>query len=113
MKSSRLKAILSETRMKDVINIAKDPTLGNTRIGQLQGLLYGVLTGRYWDEVGDDEEVIPTKRTVKKTVFGDVEVKDDIVIINGDPECYYTLPDDVNTDWEIMNFLKEIKTFEE
>lgn len=113
MKSGRLKAILNESRIKDIITLAKDPTLGKTRIDQIQGMIYKVLTGLYWDEVEDNVEVITGSRTVKNTVFGDVEIEDDRITINGDPDCFYTLPDDVNTDWEIKNFLKEIKKLEQ
>ena len=109
MKSGRLKAILNESRIKDIINLAKDPTLGKTRIDQIQGLIFNVLTGLYWDEVEDNVEVSPVRRTVKNSVFGDVKIEDDRISINGDPDCYYTLPDNVNTDWEIKSFLKEIK----
>lgn len=109
MKSGRLKAILKESTIKDIITLAKDPTLGKTRIDQIQGLIYNVLTGLYWDEVEDDVEVIPVRRTVKNTVFGDVEIEDDRITINGDPDCYYKLPDNVNTDWEIKNFLKKLE----
>lgn len=59
MTKGQLKERLSSKLLfESIINIAKDPTLGNLRKDQLEGLLfYTISGGDYWDECDDNEEI--------------------------------------------------------
>lgn len=59
MTKGQLKQILSKPSLfHDIMILAKDPTLGNTRKDQMLGLLFHVITdGDYWCECDDNEEL--------------------------------------------------------
>ena len=41
----------------DIMILAQDPTLGETRKDQMEGLLFSVITGQIWCEVEDSDEI--------------------------------------------------------
>ena len=57
MTKGELKTKLSESLMRDIINIAKCPTLQDTKIDQLQGLLFLSIADDYWEGCDDNEEI--------------------------------------------------------
>lgn len=58
MTLDELKEKLSPSLMRSIVNISKDPTLGATKIDQLQGLIFLTITGKYWDDVKNGSEEI-------------------------------------------------------
>ena len=59
MTKGQLKHRLEDsTLFQGIMNLAKDPTLGNSRKDQMLGLLFHVISGGdYWDECDNNEEL--------------------------------------------------------
>lgn len=57
MTKGELKEKLSERLIFSIINIVKDPTLGDTVTDQLQGLIFNEITDDWWDNCDDSEMV--------------------------------------------------------
>lgn len=59
MTKGHLKEILSKPSLfHDIMIMAKDPTLGDSRKDQILGLLFHIISGGdYWDECDNNEEI--------------------------------------------------------
>lgn len=44
--------------LHDIMILAKDPTLGNTRKEQMTGMLFRYITGKVWCDVNDNEPIV-------------------------------------------------------
>ena len=57
MTKGELKSKITNTLINSIINIVKDPTLGDSRKEQLKGLIFLAITDDYWDDCNDNEEI--------------------------------------------------------
>lgn len=57
MTKGELKNKIDNCLISSIINIVKDPTLGNSKKDQLQGLIFNHITDDYWDNCNNDEEI--------------------------------------------------------
>ena len=57
MTKGQLKSKITDTLINGIINISKDPTLGDSRKEQLKGLIFLTIANDYWDDCDDNEEI--------------------------------------------------------
>lgn len=57
MTKGQLKSKITDTLINSIINISKDPTLGNSRKAQLKGLIFLTIANDYWDDCDDNDEI--------------------------------------------------------
>lgn len=57
MTKGQLKSKITDTLINSIINISKDPTLGDSRKEQLKGLIFLTIANDYWDDCDDNEEI--------------------------------------------------------
>ena len=57
MTKGQLKTKITDTLINSIINISKDPTLGDSRKEQLKGLIFLTIANDYWDDCDDNEEI--------------------------------------------------------
>lgn len=58
MTKGQLKTKITDTLINSIINISKDPTLGDSKKEQLKGLIFLSIANDYWDNSNDNEELI-------------------------------------------------------
>ena len=57
MTKGQLKSKITDTLINGIINISKDPTLGDSRKEQLKGLIFLSIANDYWDDCDNNEEI--------------------------------------------------------
>ena len=57
MTKGQLKSKITDTLINSIINISKDPTLGDSRKEQLKGLIFLTIANDYWDDCDNNEEI--------------------------------------------------------
>lgn len=57
MTKGQLKSKITDSLISSIINISKDPTLGDSRKEQLKGLIFLAITNDYWDDCDDRETI--------------------------------------------------------
>lgn len=62
MTNGELKEKISESLVRSLITISQDPTLGDTKIPQIRGLIFNSITGKYWDEAKKNDPIIGKKK---------------------------------------------------
>lgn len=56
MTNKELKERITPLMIRSIANILNDPTIVH-KIDQIQGLIFNSITGRYWDNVVDEDEI--------------------------------------------------------
>ncbi len=56
MTNKELKERITPAMIRSIANILNDPTIVH-KIDQIQGLIFNSITGRYWDNVADENEI--------------------------------------------------------
>ena len=57
MTKGKLKTKIDDYMIRNIIHLTKDPTLGKTIYPQMQGLIFKLITGDYWEGCNDNEEI--------------------------------------------------------
>lgn len=57
MTKGQLKKKIDNCLLSSIINLVKDPTLGNTLKDQLQGIIFLHIANDYWDNCNDSDEL--------------------------------------------------------
>lgn len=51
------KKLENDVLIQSIVNIARDPTIHNSRKDQLEGLIFLKITDKCWDEVNDNDTI--------------------------------------------------------
>lgn len=62
MTNGELKEKISESLVRSLVTISQDPTLGETKIPQIRGLIFNAITGKYWDEAKKNDPIVGKKK---------------------------------------------------
>ena len=57
MTKGQLKEKIDDYMIRNIIHLTKDPTLGDSVKDQIQGLIFHLITGDYWDGWDEEEEI--------------------------------------------------------